>query len=302
MNNLSKRMMIYLIWNVKRMIEKKILYDKDECFDPGGDNDEIDAFLAMEVSTNIEEGYYDSEGDVIFLESLLSDDTTHNLSPEVFFDHEPQQNEPENDTLITFSPKSDPLHHEFAGEIITLPSRIAREHEEYLNHMISNIESLPTSPIPVEDSDPDQEEIDIFTSTDDIMPPGIENTDYDLEGDIRFLEELPNNNLIPLPEHESPNLDHQDNPSTPQPPPEPPDVEIRFEPDTAMTNNFDVLNKDACFNLEEGEIDVLANIEDDDSFTFVIQTSLLYLTYPVNSLFLFSTKNEDTIFDPGIST
>ncbi|GKC23823.1 reverse transcriptase domain-containing protein, partial [Tanacetum coccineum] len=100
---------------------KKILYDapidEAECFDPGGDNDEIDAFLAIEVSTNIEEGYYDSEGDIIFLESLLSDDTTHNLLPEVFFDHEPQQNEPENDTLITFSPKSDPLHHEFAGEI-----------------------------------------------------------------------------------------------------------------------------------------------------------------------------------------
>ncbi|GJV55226.1 reverse transcriptase domain-containing protein [Tanacetum coccineum] len=50
----------------------------------------------------------------------------------------------------------------------------------------------------------------------------------------------------------SPNLDHQDNPSAPRPPPEPPDVKIRFEPDTAVINNFDVLNKDACFNSEEG--------------------------------------------------
>ncbi|GJY81219.1 reverse transcriptase domain-containing protein [Tanacetum coccineum] len=160
---------------------------------------------------------------------------------------EPQhfKNESDHDTLITFSPKSDPLHHEFAGEIITLPSRLESK-EAYLK--------------------------------------------------------LPNNNLIPLPEHESPNLDHQDNPSIPRPPPEPPDVEIRFEPDTAMMNNFDVLNKDACFNLEEGEIDVLANIEDDDSFTFVIQTFLPYLTYPVDSLFLFSSKSEDTIFDPDIST
>ncbi|GJS78301.1 hypothetical protein Tco_0728182 [Tanacetum coccineum] len=44
-----------------------ILYDapidKAECFDPRGDNDEIDAFLAIEVPTYIEEGYYDSEGD-----------------------------------------------------------------------------------------------------------------------------------------------------------------------------------------------------------------------------------------------
>ncbi|GJT63413.1 reverse transcriptase domain-containing protein [Tanacetum coccineum] len=106
---------------------KGILYDapinEAECFDPGGDNDEIDAFLAIEVPMYIEEGYYDSEGDVLYLESLPSEDTTHNLSPEVFFDHEPQQlwNEPENEPLITFSPKSDPLHHEFTGELITIP-------------------------------------------------------------------------------------------------------------------------------------------------------------------------------------
>ncbi|GJS82202.1 hypothetical protein Tco_0748743 [Tanacetum coccineum] len=157
--------------------------DKDECFDPGGDNDEIDAFLAIEVSTNIEEGYYDSEGDVFYLESLLSDDTTHNLSPEVFFDHEPQhfKNESDHDTLITFSPKNDPLHHEFAGEIITNPSRIAREHEEYISRMWllcgnsssrspenfhaspnTIIESLPIFPISVQDSDSHREEIDIF--------------------------------------------------------------------------------------------------------------------------------------------
>ncbi|GJT81965.1 reverse transcriptase domain-containing protein [Tanacetum coccineum] len=81
------------------------------------------------------EGYYDSEGDVIFLESLLSDDTTHNLDPEVIFDHEPKQNESIHNTSITFSPRSDPLHHEFAGELLTIPSRIVREHEEYLSLM-----------------------------------------------------------------------------------------------------------------------------------------------------------------------
>ncbi|GKE56075.1 hypothetical protein Tco_1495260 [Tanacetum coccineum] len=74
---------------------KKNLYDapidEAECFDPGGDNDEINAFLAIEVPTYIEEGYYDSEGDVLYLESLLNDDNTHNFSSDVFFDHEPQQ-------------------------------------------------------------------------------------------------------------------------------------------------------------------------------------------------------------------
>ncbi|GKD52773.1 hypothetical protein Tco_1281749 [Tanacetum coccineum] len=56
---------------------KRILYDaptdEAECFDPEGDNDEINAFLAIKVPTYIE-GYYDSIGDVTYLESLLSDD------------------------------------------------------------------------------------------------------------------------------------------------------------------------------------------------------------------------------------
>ncbi|GKD39530.1 reverse transcriptase domain-containing protein, partial [Tanacetum coccineum] len=77
------------------------LFDEDECFDLGGDNDEIDAFLAIKISTYIEEGYYDSDRDVFYLERLLIDDTTHNLFPEVLFDHEPQcfKDESELDTL-----------------------------------------------------------------------------------------------------------------------------------------------------------------------------------------------------------
>ncbi|GJV37653.1 hypothetical protein Tco_1410130 [Tanacetum coccineum] len=31
--------------------------NEDECFDPGGDIDEIDAFLDIDVSTDIEDGY-----------------------------------------------------------------------------------------------------------------------------------------------------------------------------------------------------------------------------------------------------
>ncbi|GJU35215.1 hypothetical protein Tco_1183569 [Tanacetum coccineum] len=84
--------------------------DEDECFDPGGDNDEIDAFLAIEVPTYIVEGYYDSEGDVLYLERLLVDDTTHNLFSEVLFDHEPQcfKDESEFDTLKNMVKTFDP--------------------------------------------------------------------------------------------------------------------------------------------------------------------------------------------------
>ncbi|GJS34773.1 hypothetical protein Tco_0533155 [Tanacetum coccineum] len=62
--------------------------NEDECFDPGGDIDEIDAFLVIDVSTDIEDGYHDSEGDIIYLECLLTNDTIHNLPPEDFPDYE----------------------------------------------------------------------------------------------------------------------------------------------------------------------------------------------------------------------
>ncbi|GKC19229.1 hypothetical protein Tco_1021379 [Tanacetum coccineum] len=264
-----------------------LLSDKVKCFDRGVDIDEINAFLAMEVSSNFEEGYFDSEGDVIFLESLLSDDTTHNLAPEVISDHEPKQNESIHNTSITFSPRSDPLHHEFAGELLTLPSRIAREHEEYLSLMTvlceistsrsqenvhanpsSIIESLPVSLIPVEDSDPVQEEIDIFPG--DLIPLDVDNDDS---------------------EDESPNLDHQDNPLVPRPPLEPPDVCLNFKPDTAMKNDED-------FN--KGEIILSLNVEDVNPFTFVIWTFLPFFTYLEDSLVILSLRNEDLVFDPDI--
>ncbi|GJX32560.1 hypothetical protein Tco_0242415 [Tanacetum coccineum] len=227
--------------------------------------DEIDAFLAMEVSSNFEEGYFDSEGDVIFLENLLSDDTTHNLAPEVISDHEP--NESIHNTLITFSPRSDPLHHEFAD--FNFPVK-----ENVHANPSSIIESLPVSPIPVEDSDPVQEEIDIFLVPDDLIPPGVENDDSEDE------------------DNELPNLDHQDNPSSPRPPPEPPDVCLNFKPATAMN--------DEDFN--QGEIVLSLNVEDVNSFTFVIWTFLPFFTYPEDSPVILSLRNEDLVFDPGIST
>ncbi|GKE53318.1 hypothetical protein Tco_1488474 [Tanacetum coccineum] len=67
-----------------------LIFDEDECFDPGGKIDKIDAFM---------DAYNDFEGDV--LEILHN--TTHNLFPEVFFNHELQglKDEPDNDDLMT---------------------------------------------------------------------------------------------------------------------------------------------------------------------------------------------------------
>ncbi|GJR83408.1 hypothetical protein Tco_0154193 [Tanacetum coccineum] len=212
------------------------LSDKVKYFNPRDNIDEINVFLAMEVSSNFEEGYYDSEGDIIFLKSMLSDDTTHNLAPEVISDHEPKQNESIHNLSITFSPRNDPLNHEFAGELLTLPSRIVREHEEYLSlmtllceistsrspkHFHANPSSIIASYIPIEDSEPIQEEIDIFLVLDDLIPLGVENDDSEDEDNSTF-----------FPENESSILE----PSSPHPPSEPPDVCLNFKPDTAMKN------------------------------------------------------------------
>nr|GEU68992.1 hypothetical protein [Tanacetum cinerariifolium] len=203
--------------------------------------------------------------------------------------------------------------------------RIRREHEEYISLMeklfsinpfprpLENfhtiIETLPTSPILIEDSDSQREEIDIFTGTDELLPPSIESDDYDSERDIHFLEELLVDDSISFPENESSNFDHQDDPSIPRPPPKPPDVEFYFdlEPNSgevisAVINNIVELNEDECFDPGR-EIDVFTNVEDNNyfSFIFIIRIFLPYLIYPEVSPLFISAENEDTIFDPGIS-
>ncbi|GJU38454.1 hypothetical protein Tco_1191411 [Tanacetum coccineum] len=118
------------------------------------------------------------------------------------------------------------------------------------------------------------------------------------QGGLTSIVIFDNNLLLEIPEFESFHFDLD--PSFPRPPPEPPDVEINLviKTDATEINNFDELNEDECFDPEGDEIDV----ENDDSFIFVIRTFLSFLTYPMDSPFLCSFKNEDTIFDPGIST
>ncbi|GKD71937.1 hypothetical protein Tco_1326027, partial [Tanacetum coccineum] len=181
-------------------------------------------------------------------------------------DHEPEQNE----SSITFSPRSDPLHHEFAGEPLTFPARNDREFEEYLSLMTvlneisisqenfrqnSVIESLPT-----------QEEIDILLVPDNLIPPGVEDADSEKD-------EV----------NESPNLDHQDDPSIPRPPPEPPDIKKCFGPKAGI-----VINK---------EFKGVSKTH--DFMTSILPTLVSDLPF-ISSIVSF--ENEDTIFDPGIVT
>ncbi|GJT60267.1 reverse transcriptase domain-containing protein [Tanacetum coccineum] len=84
--------------------------NKDECFDPGGDIDEIDDFLDIDVSTDVEDGYHDSEGDIIYLERLLINNTFSNIPSEVFLHNEPRslKDEPNKDDLKSMVKVFDP--------------------------------------------------------------------------------------------------------------------------------------------------------------------------------------------------
>nr|GFA06219.1 hypothetical protein [Tanacetum cinerariifolium] len=110
---------------------------------------------------------------------------------------------------------------EFSGPFIPIhiaeEERIRREHADYINRMEmlfsinprthplvnanTNVESLPSLPIPVQDSDSQQEEIDVVTETDDVLPPGVENDNSD--GEVDAIDDLHVDNSISNSKHES---------------------------------------------------------------------------------------------------
>ncbi|GJY02511.1 hypothetical protein Tco_0360663 [Tanacetum coccineum] len=163
---------------------------------------------------------------------------------------------------------------------------------EELNSEIPDaiIESFSPSPIPVEDSDSLMEEIDIFLAPDDSIPPGIENDDYDSEGDVLFLEELLNNDSISLPEYESFHVDFYNVPSSPRPPKKPPDDDVYFdiEPDTGVLTTK-----------------VVDNISDNSTRELYVHMPNVLPTLPtlspvIDTLLPFSSENKDKVFNPGI--
>ncbi|GJY31744.1 hypothetical protein Tco_0415239 [Tanacetum coccineum] len=214
-------------------------------------------------------------------------------------------------------------------DILQIQYVILREKLLNISRLITNIESLKDNhiPIPVTDSDSS----DTFLSHSDNSLPEFESfsddtketrsgstithanyslPEYDLflfeiepdQGGLTSVVISDNSNdpLLELSEFESFHFDLYNEPSFPHPPPEPPDVEISLiiETDTPVIDNFEELNED-----QRGSENVLfQNVEDDDSFTFVIRTFLPFLTYPEVSLLSCSTGSEDTIFDTGIST
>nr|GEX66141.1 hypothetical protein [Tanacetum cinerariifolium] len=195
------------------------------------DNEEI-------ISTKIDPRHVNNESDLI--SSLLNRDTLIDSSPKFVFLLEEFSGELAY--IDPIPPGIEEADFDLEEEIRLVENFLydnssPRPSEEINVEIVDLIlESLSLSPIPVEDSDSQIKEINIFLDMDDLMPPGIKNDKYDLEGDIYFLEELLSNDIPPLLANESSNFDHHANPSFPHPPSKPPDVEVVFDfkPDTGV--------------------------------------------------------------------
>ncbi|GJX14596.1 hypothetical protein Tco_0206354 [Tanacetum coccineum] len=112
----------------------------------------------------------------------------------------------------------------------------------------------------------------IFDLSNDQFPPA-DRSDFNHE---EFADEL--THIMPLPELEC--------------------FKFKIEPDPGDLTSIDLgIRKNASTT------NVNVPLEDDQSslFAYVVWIFLAFLTYPVVPPYLLSTRNEDTIFDPGIS-
>nr|GEX26494.1 hypothetical protein [Tanacetum cinerariifolium] len=180
------------------------------------------------------------------------------------------------DHLEEFSRPLMPIH-------IAEEERIRREHAEYISRM-------------------EMEEIDIVTNTDELLPPCFENNDSN--GEIDVVDELHVDNSISNSENELSDNEASDfdNLSILRPPPEPPDAEFDFKPDSGeeISIVMNTIVKFECLDPRD-EFDVF-NDENNDyfPFMFVIRIFLQYLIYHKVFSFLLFAESEDTIFDLGI--
>nr|GEX86330.1 hypothetical protein [Tanacetum cinerariifolium] len=214
-----------------------LFFDADDDFSSSDNESFFDEDISKEIYSNplfdeeiisikIDPHHLNAESD--FIESLLNQDSS-----------------------IISSSKIDSLLDEFSGELIflkSIPPRIneadcdpeeeirliekllydnssPRPPEEFIfENSDAAIESFSPSPISVEDSDSLRDDIDLSLTPDDSMSPGIENDEYDSEGDILILEELLRNDSLSLSENES---FHFDIPSSLRPLTKPPDDDIK---------------------------------------------------------------------------
>ncbi|GJY10709.1 hypothetical protein Tco_0378894 [Tanacetum coccineum] len=163
-----------------------------------------------------------------------------------------------------------------------------------------------------------------FSGELDLIPPGINEDNLDPEGDIHLVERLLYDNSSPRPPKE---LNSTESFPPSQIPIEDSDslmeeIDLFLASDESIPPGIDSDYSDSegdksCFlerllhddqlplsNIPSSRPHVTFPFEDhhDLDFTCVVRVFLPFFTYPVTSLFLLSSRSEDTIFDPGIST
>nr|GFA80199.1 reverse transcriptase domain-containing protein [Tanacetum cinerariifolium] len=249
------------------------------------DSEEIENFLNDDsIPLGVEDSPFNMEEDILFLESLLREDPFPN-PPISLNQTKPPMEEPKHSFKIGYEHfNTNLVTKNVAEDYIVEEERIRREHEDYINRMKmlftinlrphpsayanTNVESFSSIPIPIQDSDSHQEEIDVVSITDEVLPPSVDNDVSDEEEDFNF-----------------------DNPSLPLPPPEPPDEEFDFEID--FGNEISVV-RNTIVKFECIDARVVFDDENDDLSYFI------FVMFAKVFSFL-SAESEDTIFDPGFT-
>nr|GFA84597.1 hypothetical protein [Tanacetum cinerariifolium] len=212
-------------------IEESKVYSNSLCDDDEINCDELESHVESNFveSLSNHDALIDSLQKINYLEEF-SGEFAH-INPEIMesdFDFEEEIRLIEN--LLYDNSSSRPLEEPNADE-----ERIKREHAEYISRMKmlftinprprltvnanTNVESIPSSLIPVQDNESQREEIDIATNTDELLPPGIENDD-DSEKEVDAVKELHVDNSISNSENELSDNEESDfdNSSFPRPP------------------------------------------------------------------------------------
>nr|GEZ31413.1 hypothetical protein [Tanacetum cinerariifolium] len=268
------------------------------------DSEEIENFLNDDsIPIGVENSPFNMEEDILFLEGLLIEDPSppppmipnqtksfiekpkHSFS--MRYEHfstnlvtnDVTESSTKNLVPIPRESEIDNLD-EFSGPLI--PIHMLRKKESGGSMLITSI-----------NSNSQQEEIDIVTETNDVLPPGVENDDSD--GEVNAVDDLRVDNSISNSKHEFSESEESDfdNPSVPLPPSEPPDEELDFEIDfgneISVERNIIV---EFEFNARV-KLDVFNNENDDLSyFRFVMFDKVFSLL---------SAESEDTIFDAGFT-
>nr|GEW78977.1 hypothetical protein [Tanacetum cinerariifolium] len=266
------------------------------------DSEEIENFLNDDsIPIGVEDSPFNMEDDIIFLEGFtnlvtndVAESSTKNLVPipresNVTSGNGSESIEPVKDDFSIFTTSSNPLLNNDKINSDELNSHVeSNSVESTSNHDTVKTDNLDEFSGPfIPDSDSQQEEIDVVTEMDDVLPPGVKNDNSD--GEFDAVDDLRVDNSISNYKHESSESEDSnfDNPSIPPPFPEPPDKELDFEIDfgnkiSVERNTIVKFKFDARVKLD------VSNDENDglSYFMFVKVFSLL------------SAKSEDTIFDP----